>query len=134
VDRTRLLAELRRIRRRGYALNNQELVIGICGVAAAVFGVSGRPVAAINISLTRIPEREEIESKLGPAVMETARAVSELATQLAVDVAAPPRLLRQGARGRTSPRRRRLYASQARASNSRLCSISRREKARTHAL
>jgi IclR family pca regulon transcriptional regulator len=95
---SRLLAELRRIRRRGYALNNQELVIGICGVAAAVFGVSGRPVAAINISLTRVPEREEIESKLGPAVMETARAVSELATQLAVDVAAPSRLLRQGAR------------------------------------
>jgi DNA-binding IclR family transcriptional regulator len=97
VDRARLLAELRRSRRRGYALNNQELVVGICGVAAPVFGVSGRPVAAINISLTRVPERDEVEGRLAQAVMETARAISELATQLAVDVASPSRLLGQGA-------------------------------------
>ena len=98
VDRMRLMTELRRIRRRGYAINNQELVIGICGVAAPVFGVSGRPVAAINLSLTRVPERDEIDSKLAPHVVDTAHAISELATQLAVDVATPARVLGQGAR------------------------------------
>lgn len=98
VDRSRLRAELRRIRRRGYAINNQELVVGICGVAAPVFGVSGRPVAAINLSLTRVPERDELDSKLAPRVVETAQTISELATQLAVDVATPSRLLRQGVR------------------------------------
>ena len=98
VNRTRLVAELRRIRRRGYAINNQELVVGIWGVAAPVFDVSGRPVAAINVSLTRVPDRNEIDSTLAPRVVETAHAISELATQLAVDVAAPSRLLRQGGR------------------------------------
>lgn len=98
VDRNRLMTELRRIRRRGYAINNQELVIGICGVAAPVFGVSGRPIAAINVSLTRVPERDEIDSRLAPQVVDAAHAVSELATQLAVDVATPARVLGQGGR------------------------------------
>jgi IclR family pca regulon transcriptional regulator len=98
VDEARLMAELRRVRRRGYATNNQELVLGIFGVAAPIFGVSGRPVAAINLSLTRVPDRDEIESKLAPRVVETAQAISELATQLAIDVAPPSRFLRQGRR------------------------------------
>jgi IclR family pca regulon transcriptional regulator len=94
VDKARLLAELRRIRRRGYATNNQEVALGIFGIAAPVFGVSGRPVAGINVSLTRIPERDEIESKLAPRVVQSAHAVSELATQLAIDVPSPSRLLK----------------------------------------
>lgn len=96
VNRTRLMAELRRIRRRGYATNNQELVLGISGVAAPVFDVSGRPVAAINLSLTRVPDRAEVDSVLAPRVVETAQAISDLATQLAVDVASPSRLLKRG--------------------------------------
>lgn len=95
VNRTRLMAELRRIRRRGYATNNQELVLGISGVAAPVFDVSGRPVAAINLSLTRVPDRAEVDSVLAPRVVETAQAISDLATQLAVDVASPSRLLKR---------------------------------------
>lgn len=95
VNRTRLMAELRRIRRRGYATNNQELVLGISGVAAPVFDVSGRPVAAVNLSLTRVPDRAEVDSVLAPRVVETAQAISDLATQLAVDVASPSRLLKR---------------------------------------
>jgi IclR family pca regulon transcriptional regulator len=98
VSRTRLMAELRRIRRRGYATNNQELVLGIFGVAAPVFDVSGRPVAAINVSLTRVPDRNEVDSALAPRVVQTAHAISELATQLAVDVPPPSRLLGQAPR------------------------------------
>lgn len=100
VDRNRLMAELRRIRRRGYAINNQELVIGICGVAAPIFGVSGRPVAAVNLSLTRMPEQQELESKLAPIVVTTAQAISDLATQLAVDVATPARSYGHGSSAR----------------------------------
>jgi DNA-binding IclR family transcriptional regulator len=96
VNRAQLLAELQRVRRRGYAINNQEFVLGIFGIAAPIFDVSGRPVAAINLSLARVPKRSEIESTLAPQVVEAAAAVSELATQLAVDVAGPSRLLQQG--------------------------------------
>jgi IclR family pca regulon transcriptional regulator len=85
TDRRRLLAELGRIRSRGYAINDQELVIGIRGIAAPVFGVSGRPVAAVNLSIARPLEDTEIED-LGAQVAETAKAISALATQLAVDV------------------------------------------------
>jgi DNA-binding IclR family transcriptional regulator len=85
TDRRRLLAELRRIRARGYALNDQELVVGIRGIAAPVFGVSGQPIAAINLSISRPLEDEEI-ADLGAQVAETANAISALATQLAIDV------------------------------------------------
>jgi IclR family transcriptional regulator, pca regulon regulatory protein len=86
VDRRRLVAELRRIRNRGYAVNDQELVENICGIAAPVFGVSGRPVAAINVSVTRQLAAAESDD-LAQHVTEAARAVSELAQQLSVDVA-----------------------------------------------
>jgi IclR family pca regulon transcriptional regulator len=89
VDRRRLLAELHRIRTRGYALNDQELVIGIRGIAAPVFGIGGRPIAAINISIAHPLGLREIENKFAGPLVETARAITELATQLAVDVAAP---------------------------------------------
>jgi PcaR/PcaU/PobR family beta-ketoadipate pathway transcriptional regulator len=92
VDPRRLMAELRRIRSRGYAINDQELVLGILGIAAPVFGISGRPVAAVNLSIARQPDQKEIDESLAPQVMETARAISDLATQLAVDVASPSRL------------------------------------------
>jgi IclR family pca regulon transcriptional regulator len=85
TDRRRLLAELRRIRTRGYAINDQELVLGIRGIAAPVFGVSGRPVAAINLSIARPLDEPEIK-RLAAEVVETAKAISALATQLAVDV------------------------------------------------
>ena len=85
TDRRRLQAELRRIRNRGYAVNEQQMVAGIRGVAAPVFGILGRPIAAVNVSLTRPFEAGEPES-LAKDVVETAAAVSALATQLAVDV------------------------------------------------
>jgi DNA-binding IclR family transcriptional regulator len=89
TDRRRLLAELRRIRNSGYAINDQEFVIGIRGIAAPVFGVGGRPIAAVNISIARPLAPREIESTLAAPVVETARAITELATQLAVDVPSP---------------------------------------------
>lgn len=87
VDRRRLLAELQRIRTRGYAINDQELVVGIRGIAAPVFGVGGRPIAAVNLSIARQLPPKEIEAKFAEPLVETARAIGELATQLAVDVA-----------------------------------------------
>lgn len=89
VDRRRLLAELRRIRQRGYAINDQELVVGIRGIAAPIFGVGGRPIAAINVSMAHPLALEEIEAKFAEPVVETARAITQLATHLAVDVAQP---------------------------------------------
>jgi PcaR/PcaU/PobR family beta-ketoadipate pathway transcriptional regulator len=85
VDRKRLLAELRRIRSRGYAINDQELVLGLWGIAAPVFGPSGDPIAAINLSIPHPIEADEMESKLAPEVMNTAKSISALAARLGAD-------------------------------------------------
>ena len=81
-----LVEELRRIRQRGFALNDQELSLGLRGVAAPVLGASGRPIAAINLSLPHPVDEEEIERDLAPKVTRTAKEIGELAIQMGVEV------------------------------------------------
>jgi DNA-binding IclR family transcriptional regulator len=50
VDPPELEAELRRIRKRGYAVSESEVVAGAASLAAPVFGSSGSVIAAINIA------------------------------------------------------------------------------------
>jgi IclR family pca regulon transcriptional regulator len=86
VEPRRLKAELRRIRNRGYAVNDQEIAIGLRGVAAPVLSASGRPIAAVNISIPRpLKTPTEIEDVLAPAVVETANSISALASQLTIE-------------------------------------------------
>jgi PcaR/PcaU/PobR family beta-ketoadipate pathway transcriptional regulator len=86
VDPRRLKAELRRIRARGYAVNDQEIALGLRGVAAPVLSASQRPVAAINISIPRpLKTPDEIENVFAPEVVETANSISALASQLTTE-------------------------------------------------
>jgi IclR family pca regulon transcriptional regulator len=82
VDPRRLNAELKRIRARGYALNEGEIAPGLRGIAAPVLA-GGRPIAAVNISIPRpVDDVREMEDSLAPRVVETAKALSALAGQL----------------------------------------------------
>ena len=86
VNRRRLTAELRRIRERGYALNDQEIADGLRGVAAPVLSASGRPIAAMNVSIPHpLRAAGEIEDVLAPMVIRTAGAIGELAAKLAIE-------------------------------------------------
>ena len=86
VDPKRLQAELGRVRARGYVVNDQEIAEGLRGVAAPVLGVSGRPLAAVNVSVPRpLSGPNEIDDVLAPAVMQTASAISLLVTQLSIE-------------------------------------------------
>jgi PcaR/PcaU/PobR family beta-ketoadipate pathway transcriptional regulator len=86
VNRKRLSAELKQIREQGYALNDQEVANGLRGVAAPVLTESGRPIAAINISIPHpLKGPEEIEDELAPKVMATAREIGLLAGKLAIE-------------------------------------------------
>jgi PcaR/PcaU/PobR family beta-ketoadipate pathway transcriptional regulator len=86
VDRRRLLAELKRIRSQGYAVNNQEIAKGLRGVAAPVLAGSRRPIAAINISIPHpLREPDEIEHVLAPKVVETGQSIGALAGQLGIE-------------------------------------------------
>jgi IclR family pca regulon transcriptional regulator len=86
IEPRRLKAELVRIRARGYAVNDQEIAMGLWGVAAPVFSYSQRPIAAVNVSIPRpLKSPTEIEDVLAPAVVETANSISALASQLRIE-------------------------------------------------
>lgn len=72
-----LAAELEQVRRQSYAINDEELAVGLRSVAAAIRGSEGHAVAAINISCpgARI-SREELEARLAPQVVAAARRIS----------------------------------------------------------
>lgn len=68
-----LVAELEKTRRKGYAINDEELAAGLRSVAAPIRDADEQIVAAINISVpgSRVPRRE-METILAPMVKRTA--------------------------------------------------------------
>lgn len=78
IDRAALLAELAEIRRRGYAIGDQELAVGLRGVAAPIRDRSRRAVAAINVSgPTSTISHKRLEQEITPAVVATAVRISQ---------------------------------------------------------
>lgn len=83
-----LLAELQRIRERGYATLDEELELGVVGASAAVTDFTGRIVAAINVSAPKSRIGEDQLHDLGAYVARAARALST--TLGAVALPTPP--------------------------------------------
>ncbi|HET90131.1 MAG TPA: IclR family transcriptional regulator [Chloroflexi bacterium] len=72
-----LTAELEKIRRQGYAINDEELAAGLRSVAAPIRGYQNKVVAAINISIPSArASRQEMEETLVAMVVETAQEIS----------------------------------------------------------
>jgi IclR family acetate operon transcriptional repressor len=71
-----LKSELREIRHRGYAIDDEENEEGVRCVGAMVRDFSGRPAAAISVSAPSFRMSREKLRVLAPLVSETARAVS----------------------------------------------------------
>ncbi len=70
--------ELERVRRKGYAINDEELVIGNRGIAAPIRDKHGYAVAAIHFAVPAINySRAQMEKTLAPQVMKTAQEISE---------------------------------------------------------
>lgn len=78
TDLQSLLAELLRIRERGYSLSDEELELGVVAASAPVRDFSGRIVAAINVSAPKHRIGPRLEA-LGAYV---ARAADELTEHL----------------------------------------------------
>ncbi|MBN2123658.1 MAG: IclR family transcriptional regulator [Deltaproteobacteria bacterium] len=77
TERETLLAELARIRTQGYAVDNEELEMGVRCVAAPVFDHLGKAVYAISVSGTSRRITPDRIAELGAAVKSYALAISE---------------------------------------------------------
>jgi IclR family pca regulon transcriptional regulator len=77
TDADALEVELEKIRRRGFAVNDEEAAFGLRSVASAVRDGFGRPVAAINVA---VPASQvslvELERAIAPLVVRAAGLVS----------------------------------------------------------
>jgi len=73
-----LVAELDKVRRQGYAINDEELAAGLRAVAAPVWDCNDKIVAAVNISIPSARGScQEMVDTLAPMVMNTARKISQ---------------------------------------------------------
>jgi len=72
-----LVTELDKVRQQGYAINDEEVAVGLRSVAAPVRGDGGQVVVGINISVPsgRV-SRQELEMVLAPMVVDAAHQIS----------------------------------------------------------
>lgn len=75
--------ELNEIRRKGYAVNYEEVSIGVCGVSAPVTDIKGEAISAVSISSSIGKyNKNDLESKLAPAIVRNAREISDALAQM----------------------------------------------------
>lgn len=72
-----LIADLARVRARGYAVGDEELAIGLRSLAAPIRDNQNTMIAAINVSVASARySRAELEARMAAPVMDTARQIS----------------------------------------------------------
>jgi DNA-binding IclR family transcriptional regulator len=77
TDPAVILRRIHEAREAGYAWSDQECYRGDLSIAAAVLGVDGLPLAAVNISApTSRWTLPDMHAKLAPLLLQTARAAS----------------------------------------------------------
>jgi IclR family pca regulon transcriptional regulator len=77
TTRASLVAELKRVREQGFAVNNEELAHGLRSIAAPVRGSSGAVVAAVNVAAHRSSgSMDELVARRGPALGRAVAAIS----------------------------------------------------------
>lgn len=88
TDATALLMELGRIRERGYAIDDQELVMGVFCIGVPILDRIGRPVGAISISG---PTPKAAGAGVKPLVEQLHKACRQVSKRLGYSGAWPPR-------------------------------------------
>jgi len=75
-----LFIELKRVRQKGYALNNEEYIKGLIAVAAPILSkTTGQPLGALSFTSTTLDHKlSEFESKYAEILCDLARQLSEI--------------------------------------------------------
>jgi DNA-binding IclR family transcriptional regulator len=81
TDREMLEKELAATRRRGYGLDCEEMLKGVCCIGAPVHGAKGDVIAAISVSMEKQQFDRWNEDSLASEVKAVARQLSALASQ-----------------------------------------------------
>ena len=77
TDRKGFLAEMARVRKQGFAFDNEEYIQGVICFGAPVFDYTGRVAGAICSSVLTIHYTfKELETKIGPRVLACAQRIS----------------------------------------------------------
>ena len=71
------LAELAKIRQRGWSLDDEEHTLGMRCIAAAVYDEYGEPLAGVSVSGPSVRLPDSRLAALGPAVAEAAAEITE---------------------------------------------------------
>jgi len=80
TSREQLDAQLAEIREAGFAVQDQELALGLRSVAVPIFAVSDAPVAAINVAVSAA--RQDVAALRGPILERTRQAAREVGLRL----------------------------------------------------
>lgn len=79
VDPDHLMEELARVRAQGYAVNDQELELGLRSIAVPIFNHRGKVVAALNVGApVAHVEVADLINRILPAMRETQNVLSAL--------------------------------------------------------
>ena len=77
ADRASFLAEMAKIRKQGFAIDDEEYIKGVICFGAPVFSYAGQVAGAICCSVLTIHYTlEELKEKIGPKVLECAKRIS----------------------------------------------------------
>ncbi len=79
TDRAQIEEKLSSVRELGYAFNDQEVAIGVRGIAAPVLSAQGHAIAAVNLSIARPVGDDEVTNRLAPMLLAAAADISERA-------------------------------------------------------
>jgi IclR family pca regulon transcriptional regulator len=78
TSRAALATELKRVRRDGLAINNEELAYGLRSIAVPVLSASGAAEAAINLAVhSSMVSMEDLVARLSPALRRAAAEISD---------------------------------------------------------
>lgn len=83
------LKELEDTKQKRYALNYEEVSIGVCGVAAPIIDPKGTAIASVSISTaTSRYSRSDLETKLAPCVVRVADQISQALVEMELQTTA----------------------------------------------